>query len=431
MAGPPYSLRAESTPYREKSQLGAENAGRKRGRAAAGREPGARAGEPAAGGLYSEDVRSRQYAAGAADVAVAFVNLLATAAWFGLLVALDPNRRVKKTARALLECYLLGMSFLPLLGLLHWVVSLPLLPAYRAGATDSILFWLYDELSTGPVEELAKFLVFYLITRSLRSIKEPLDGVLQAAAVALAFASVENLLYGSRFGSVALVLRRSVISTTGHLSFAAIWGMFTACLRFGILKVEARAGWKVLAWAVLGAAVLHSSFNLLLTVGLWPFALALDAVCLLTAILFQRSLARQPLYGAEPVAQPEKTLQLLHHSWREDSDTPAVHFRLGLAYLSLGDTGSALRHLARCRFLRPGHAQVDALIGCARILAGRVDQGEELLAQAYARLDPRARWYLQRTVDRLLDRRQPGPGDPERAHRFHLRHFFLHARPRT
>jgi hypothetical protein len=226
------------------------------------------------------------------------------------------------------------------------------------------------------------------------------------------------------------VLRRSLISTTGHLSFAGIWGLLTACLRFGILKVEARSGGRVLAWAVLGAAIVHSTYNLLLAAGQWPFALGLDAFSLLIAILFLRFLARQPLYGAEPVTEPQKALELLHRSWRAGSDTPTVHFRLGLAYLSLGDTTSALQHLERCRAQRPGHAQVEALDGCARILSGRVTQGEELLARAYARLAPRERWCLRRTVGRLLDRRQPGPGDPERAHRFHLRHFFLHARSR-
>jgi RsiW-degrading membrane proteinase PrsW (M82 family) len=324
---------------------------------------------------------------------VVVVNLLITAGWFALLLALDPNRRAKKSARTLLECYLLGtLSLFPTI-LLYGVAEFPLLLARRAGIGDSFLLWLYSVLNAGPVEELAKFLVFYALTRALRSLKEPLDGVLQAAAVALAFASVENLLYGYHYGSVLLVLKRAVTATVGHLSYAAIWGLFTACLRFGILKVKARAGRKVLFLAVSSTAVLHSLYNLLLDVGQWPYALGLDAVSLLAAFLIQRSLA--------------------------------------LAYLSLGDAGAALRHLGRCRALAPGNAQVDALTGCARILAGRVDQGEELLALAYARLDARARWCLRRTMRRLLDRRQPVPGSPERAYRFHLHHFFRYARARA
>jgi RsiW-degrading membrane proteinase PrsW (M82 family) len=252
----------------------------------------------------------------AASAAVVFVNLIATAGWFLLLLALDPNRRAKKTARALLECYLLGLGSVALALLLHWVVDLPLLAGSRVGNA------VYEELRTGLVEEAAKFLVFYAITRTMRSLKEPLDGVLQAAAVALAFASVENLLYGVRFASVGLVLKRTLITTTGHLSYAAIWGLFTACLRFGFLKGEARAGRRVLALAVLGAALLHSTYNLLLDVGQWPFALALDAFSLLVAFRFLRSLARQPLYGAQPIAQPEQTLRLLHGSWQQGGDIP-------------------------------------------------------------------------------------------------------------
>jgi hypothetical protein len=92
----------------------------------------------------------------------------------------------------------------------------------------------------------------------------------------------------------------------------------------------------------LGAAFLHSAYNLLLEVDLWYLALGLDALSLLAAILFLRSLVRQP----------------------------------------------------------------------------------------YGRLNPREHCYLRRTIGRLLDRRQPGPGNPERAPRFHLRHSFLHARLR-
>jgi len=83
------------------------------------------------------------------------------------------------------------------------------------------------------------------------------------------------------------------------------------------------------------------------------------------------------------------------------------------------DSGSSVRLL-----LDLAPSQLDALIGCARILAGRVDPGEELLADAYARLGPSARWYLRRTVTRLLARCPLTGGSPELALRFHLHHFF-------
>jgi hypothetical protein len=108
MAGPPYSLRPESTPLRKKSQLGAENAVANRG-----------AAEPF---------------------------------W--------------RPARALLECYLLGLGSVTLSLLLHWVVDLPLLAGDRAGNADSFLYWIYEELRTGLVEEGAKFLVFCVCSRS-------------------------------------------------------------------------------------------------------------------------------------------------------------------------------------------------------------------------------------------------------------------------
>jgi len=69
--------------------------------------------------------------------------------------------------------------------------------------------------------------------------------------------------------------------------------------------------------------VFYAITRLLLDVGLLPYALAETAVALLCAFLIQCSLARQSVYGAEPVSQPEKALPLLARSWREGA-TPRL-----------------------------------------------------------------------------------------------------------
>jgi len=133
------------------------------------------------------------------------------------------------------------------------------------------------------------------------------------------------------------------------------------------------------------------------------------------------------LYQASPVREPRRAVEALRKSLRNGSDLPAAHLRLGLAHLALGETAAAERHLERCRALHPGNSQVAALLGCAHILAGRVDEGEALLDAAFARLGPRGRWHLRRTVNRILARRPLERGSAEQAHRFFLYHFFEYA----
>ena len=77
-----------------------------------------------------------------------------------------------------------------------------------------------------------RFIVFFILARKLRSIREPLEAVLQAAAVALAFAAVENLFYAHNFGLDILVLR-SVVTTLGHMVLSSISGFYYAAVVFG------------------------------------------------------------------------------------------------------------------------------------------------------------------------------------------------------
>ena len=112
-----------------------------------------------------------------------FFNLLAGSAWIGLVILLDTHRREKKSQVVLLKFFLFGflclipMTILYLLSYAFWWNFLD----------DGRLFVFIDEMFiTGPVEEFSKFIVFLLLSRKMKSIKEPIDGVLQAGTVALA-----------------------------------------------------------------------------------------------------------------------------------------------------------------------------------------------------------------------------------------------------
>src|SRR5262245_21891555 len=113
-----------------------------------------------------------------------------------------------------------------------------------------------------------KLLPFLIFARRHREFRGPMDGIVYAVAVALGFATVENVLYASVFGDDVIVLR-AFTSTLAHVAFSGLWGY-----AFGLGR-RAVAGFAV-------SVALHGAYDLLLSPGA-PHLLAL--VVLLPAML--------------------------------------------------------------------------------------------------------------------------------------------------
>ncbi|MFI5403962.1 MAG: PrsW family intramembrane metalloprotease [Planctomycetota bacterium] len=135
------------------------------------------------------------------------------------------------------------------------------LPGLAAG-------WYDNFVRVALVEEAAKLLPFLLFAYPRREFCGPMDGIVYAVAVALGFATVENVLYANAFGGTVLVYR-AFTSTLAHVAFSGLWGY-----AFGLRR---RA---VPAFAA--AVALHGAYDLLLSPGA-PHLLAL--VALLPALL--------------------------------------------------------------------------------------------------------------------------------------------------
>jgi RsiW-degrading membrane proteinase PrsW (M82 family) len=113
----------------------------------------------------------------------------------------------------------------------------------------------------GVVEELVKFLAVRWV--SYRFFDEPLDGIIYAAAAALGFASVENVVYVSSLGWQVIILR-GPLSTLAHVVFAGLWGYPLAKRRMG------QAGIGLVAIGLVGGMALHAAFNFFLFTESWP-----------------------------------------------------------------------------------------------------------------------------------------------------------------
>jgi RsiW-degrading membrane proteinase PrsW (M82 family) len=114
------------------------------------------------------------------------------------------------------------------------------------------------------VEETAKFLCVRWTVYERPEFNEPMDGMVYAAAAALGFASVENIVYvttewfsGGPFMGTLVLAARSVLSVPAHALFASFWG-----LALGWSK--GRKGFRPASMVFLGllsAMVLHGLFN--------------------------------------------------------------------------------------------------------------------------------------------------------------------------
>lgn len=125
-------------------------------------------------------------------------------------------------------------------------------------------------LIIGPLEELCKFLPFFLVTLRFKEFDEKTDGIIYAAAVALGFASFENLGYLGYLRGLAL-FGRAVASPLTHAVFASVWGYAV-----GRAKLQNRS----IILPALGGLALAALFH-----GLFNFLTASTPLRLLSALL--------------------------------------------------------------------------------------------------------------------------------------------------
>jgi RsiW-degrading membrane proteinase PrsW (M82 family) len=107
-------------------------------------------------------------------------------------------------------------------GLLEGAGVLPQFLAVLRRSTRT-QFFSYSVVFVGLVEETFKYLPFVLVVLRFRAFDEPIDGIVYAAALAIGFASFENLGYLPSMKGLAF-LGRAVASPLTHTVFSSIWG---------------------------------------------------------------------------------------------------------------------------------------------------------------------------------------------------------------
>ena len=153
------------------------------------------------------------------------------------------------------------------LGVLSTVVSLLIsspLGSLGFYSNEPCTFW--EGVSTAFFgaaipEEIAKFMMFWLIVRKNRWFDEKMDGVVYASCVALGFAALENILYlASNFDQwVSVGITRALLSVPGHFFFGILMGYYYSLVRFSVSP-----SMKNKCMVLLAPILAHGIFNSLL-----------------------------------------------------------------------------------------------------------------------------------------------------------------------
>ena len=128
----------------------------------------------------------------------------------------------------------------------------------KMGIIESPSIWMTLLLSfiiVGLTEELVKFLCLVLYPFQKSFFNEPLDGIVYAVMIGMGFASLENIIYGTRMG-IGTVGIRALTAVPAHFVFAVISGYFV-----GKAKFEKEKKVYYLIVGLLTAVFLHGLYD--------------------------------------------------------------------------------------------------------------------------------------------------------------------------
>jgi RsiW-degrading membrane proteinase PrsW (M82 family) len=198
--------------------------------------------------------------------------------WLWLIYSRDKYR--PEPRRLVIRTFLLGIAVAVPVAIAEVFVGRPVIPAtmniQNATLTTGQALYLAFVVA-GLIEELAKFIIVRFTVYHSPYFDEPIDGIIYASAVALGFASIENVGYMLSAGW-QVILVRGWFTALGHVIFTPFWGY-----ALGRRALAQGRGSSLVVAGLLGAIGLHGTFDyflfadqqqytyLLFVVGLFAF----------------------------------------------------------------------------------------------------------------------------------------------------------------
>ncbi len=237
----------------------------------------------------------------------------------------------------------------------------------------------------GPVEEITKFLIFITLAGMFKSIKEPRDGILQAASVALGFALMENFFYAMDYG-FGLLLVRSIISIIGHVTYAALWGFAWSSAVYTSNKNSKSRDWYYVLPFIMVASMFHGAFNTFLDYGLVFFAILIKLITLVLFIIIYRYVRDNSPYKSYSLKEYKRAIQSLTLGLNKYPKSYELNKRMGIFQIYVRKYHLAEKFLRIAHKLKPGSPFGKFYYGLARYLNGNNTDGIKMMNTAVGEL---------------------------------------------
>jgi RsiW-degrading membrane proteinase PrsW (M82 family) len=336
-------------------------------------------------------------------IVVLLINILVAFVWIKIVHKLDTYKRFKhRKQRVYLRFFILGMvSVIPTLILYELFHPVYHTVYYTATKSYYLRMFIYAFLFNGPIEEFSKFIVFFLAAYHANTVREPQDGVLQAATTALGFAFVENLFYSSWYG-MEVLLFRSIINIPGHMIYTSIIGAVAAVYLIERKTVQNSKAWHNIVIFLFLAGFIHGAWNFFLDIHQGIYAYMIKFLSLLLFIRIYSDLKKKSPFIPYPSVNYKKAIAELSAWLERTPDNHILHKRLAHYHLYAGNYAEAEEHLKKYRKHAPRDVVAKYYLGVIAILLGDVDKGEQLTIEALSRLPKDKQKQLNRSLKKNL-----------------------------
>lgn len=318
--------------------------------------------------------------------------------WIVLLRRIAPATPGAGGARdRILPFFLLGLLSIPLL---FGIYSHVLPPLWSREWDVAGVAW-NNVVMVGIVEEFAKWAIFAVAMHRGRPLRSPEDGIVLAAAVALAFATIENVGYAFAYGP-ELLFYRGTVCVLGHMTYAALWGFVWAAITW---ETGGRIDRKRLQWGaatIVPAAIVHGLYNTSLNLNGW-LAYVITGGGLWTAVVAYRYITARSPYRSIPYSESARAITELESALKLEPRNIVFHRRLGLHLLHDGRCRDASDHFDTVRRLSVGRsASVEFLCSVARFALSEPGHTEESLAREFRELSARTQLMMREHLPQAL-----------------------------
>lgn len=186
------------------------------------------------------------------------MNLIALAAAPGIAICLFIFYRDRYNKEPLLN---LIITFL--LGILTAVPAVIIEFAFNTETGSIAMVAVKAFLVVALTEELCKFAVLRWYSYPKKSFDEPLDGIVYGVVASMGFATIENILYVTRYAEMGMgyqvALMRMFLSVPAHATFGILMGYYVGLAKFATVNKT-----KLIITGICWATFMHGVYDFFL-----------------------------------------------------------------------------------------------------------------------------------------------------------------------